>query len=386
MALLLDTARCVGCGLCVRACAYGALEKTGNGIAIDHEKCVLCASCVQSCPKNALSIERNGSAKADEAAGVWVFAERADTLLPVALELTGRARQLADKRGAYVTALLPCGTQEDADALIAAGADRIISCPSTYLQTRLDAPYTDWIAGLAKEQKPEILLFGATGFGRSLAPRVAARLGAGLTADCTGLDIDPETGLLLQTRPAFGGNLMATIMSPHHRPQMATVRPGVMPAPVPDAGRRGSVEQSSGPDSAGLVELLERQAKKAQDGIAQADVIVSAGRGIGPRKNLSLIQQLADRLGAQVGVTRPLVDMGWMGREHQIGQTGTAVAPRLLIAFGVSGAIQHLAGMGGAQTVVAVNTDPDAAIFSAADYRVVADAEEVLQALLQKLS
>ena len=178
---------------------------------------------------------------------------------------------------------------------------------------------------------------------------------------------------------------MATIMSPHHRPQMATVRPGVMQAPVPDASRRGSVEQSPGPDSAGLVELLERQAKKAQSGIAQADIIISAGRGIGPRKNLSLVQQLADRLVAQVGVTRPLVDMGWMGREHQIGQTGTAVAPRLLIAFGVSGAIQHLAGMGGAQTVIAVNTDPDAAIFSAADYRVVADAEEVLQALLQKL-
>lgn len=385
MSLQLDLSLCVGCGLCVRACAYGALQKNGQKIAIDHQKCVLCAACVQTCPKKALSIERAQQAAQDGHSGVWVFAERGQSLLPVVLELTGRARLLADQRGSDVTALLPCGSTQDAQALIAAGADRVLLCESPYLAQRLDAPYAEWIASLAQKQRPEILLFGATGFGRSLAPRVAARLGTGLTADCTGLEIDPQTGLLLQTRPAFGGNLMATIVTPGHRPQMATVRPGIMPAPAPDSGRRGTVERTDGPQSAGLVSVIERVARSATDGIAQADIIVSAGRGIGPRKNLALVQQLADRLGAQVGVSRPLVDMGWMGREHQIGQTGTAVSPRLLIAFGVSGAIQHLAGMGGAQTVIAVNSDPDAAIFSVADYKVVGDAEEILRSLLQRL-
>ncbi len=387
MPLRVNPALCAGCGLCVRTCASGALQMAGKRLIIDDGKCVLCGICAQSCPKQALFIERQASAarREQDGSGVWVFAERAGKMLPVALELTGRARALADRRKSTVTALLPRGTQDEANRLIAAGADRVFLCPSPFLRDRLDAPYADWISSLVLKEKPEILLFGATGFGRSLAPRVAARLGAGLTADCTGLDIDPETGLLLQTRPAFGGNLMATIVSPHHRPQMATVRPGVLPAPVPDPGRTGEIALLDGPEKAGLVEIIEQTAREKSAGIAQADVIVTAGRGIGPRKNLALVQELADKLGGQMGVSRPLVDMGWAGRECQIGQTGTAVSPRLLLAFGVSGAIQHLAGMGNAKTVVAVNTDPDAPIFSAADYKVVGDAAEILHALLERL-
>lgn len=385
MSLHVNPALCAGCGLCVRTCASGALQMAGKRLVIDEGKCVLCGICAQSCPRQALFIERQTSFSQQDCSGVWVFAERAGKMLPVALELTGQARALADRRGSAVTVLLPRGMQDEAEQLVAAGADRVFLCPSPFLRDRLDAPYTDWIADLVLKERPEILLFGATGFGRSLAPRVAARLGVGLTADCTGLDIDPETGFLLQTRPAFGGNLMATIVSPHCRPQMATVRPGVLPAPALDAGRTGDVTLLDGPEKAGLVEIIEQTAREKTAGIAQADIIVTAGRGIGPRKNLALVQQLADRLGGQVGVSRPLVDMGWAGRERQIGQTGSAVSPRLLLAFGVSGAIQHLAGMSNAKTVVAVNTDPDAPIFSAADYKVVGDAAEILHALLEKL-
>ena len=253
------------------------------------------------------------------------------------------------------------------------------------LAQMLEAPYTDWICRLAAEYKPEILLFGATPFGRSLAPCVAARLQTGLTADCSVLDIDGETGLLRQTRPAFGGNLMATIVTPHHRPQMATVRPGVMPLPAADAARQGQIVTDDAAVAPGLVELLQEVRDGGGSALQKAEVIVSVGRGIGQRKNMKLAEELAAKLGGVMGVSRPLVEMGWATQDRQIGQTGTAVAPRLLIACGISGAIQHLAGIAGAKTVVAVNTDPNAPIFGAADYKVVADAAETLRALIDAL-
>ena len=384
MAIHINYERCVACGKCVRECTFGACTMADKKVSIDPDRCTLCGVCVQSCPKDALSADAIAAPAGDSAhSGVWVFAERGvDGMLPVALELTGAARRLADQRGSEVTVLLPCGSEEDCAGLISAGADRVLLCGSAELKDALDEPYTQWVTELVRERKPEILLFGATGFGRSLAPRVAARLGAGLTADCTALDIDAETGFLRQTRPAFGGNLMATIVSPNHRPQMATVRPGVMAAPVGDPGRRGETEVVPGPGCESAVQIVERAIKEKTAGIAQAEIIVSAGRGIGSRKNLKLAQALADKLGGQLGVSRPLVDMGWADRSIQIGQTGTAVSPRLLIAFGISGAIQHLAGIGGAETVIAVNTDPQAPIFSVADYKIVGDAVEILQTLL----
>ena len=387
MALIIDTSLCVGCGACVGGCPNGALELRDGVAVVEENDCVLCGVCVQNCPMGAIDIPREAAHTCDveQYRHVWVFAEREDGLLSVALELTGLARRLADEKGAQVVALLPCDDRAEAAQLIAAGADRVICGTQDALQKRLEEPYTDWVAGLVERHKPEILLFGATPFGRSLAPRVAARLQTGLTADCNILDIDPETGLLRQTRPAFGGNLMATIVTPHHRPQMATVRPGVMPLPQPDENRRGEVELCGKALKEGLVQLLEEAKGSGGSQLQKAEIIVSAGRGIGQRKNLKLAEALAEKLGGVMGVSRPLVEMGWATQDRQIGQTGTAVSPKLLIACGISGAIQHLAGIAGAEKVIAINTDPNAPIFGAADYKIVADAADTLRALLDAL-
>ncbi len=388
MALIIDKGLCIGCGACVGGCAAAALEIRDGAAAVDENRCVLCGVCVQNCSVGAIDIVRNEAHTCDvnEYRDVWVFAEQDGALLDVALELTGLARRLADGRGAHVVALLPCHHEAEAARLIASGADRVICGTQPQLQQRLEEPYTQWVGELAKVHKPEILLFGATPFGRSLAPCVAARLRTGLTADCSILDIDPETKLLRQTRPAFGGNLMATIVTPHHRPQMATVRPGVMPLPTLDEARCGQVELCQTELAPGLVQLLEETRGSGGNALQKAKIIVSAGRGIGTRKNLKLVYELAEKLGGTVGVSRALVEMGWATQNQQIGQTGTAVSPELLIACGISGAIQHLAGIGGAQKVIAINTDPNAPIFGAADYQIVGDAAETLRGLLERLS
>jgi len=251
----------------------------------------------------------------------------------------------------------------------------------------VEEAYAAALCRLISREKPEIVLFGATMFGRSLAPAVAAGLRTGLTADCTVLSIDKETGLLHQTRPAFGGNLMATIICPKHRPQMATVRPGIMKALEPDEKRTGEIltagEKAEAVDGFKLLEILK--AEKTES-IRDAKVIFDCGRGIGSKKNLKLVKELCDRLGASYGCSRPLVDTGLCEYPHQIGQTGCTVAPDVLVCLGVSGAIQHLAGISQAKLVIAVNNDPDAPIFAAAHYKVVADCMDVVKDLLQGLS
>lgn len=381
--------RCVGCGLCCKACPTGAMAVHNARVVVDHDRCTLCRLCIGECPVGALAVEEpEQKTDTSQHRDVWVFAEQsAGRILPVAYELLGKGRELAQSRRCGLVALLlgPDEAGKGAASLFAHGARRVIACSDDRFAQALEDPFADLIAALAKEEKPEILLFGATGFGRSLAPRVAARLGTGLTADCTGLEICPENGWLRQIRPAFGGNLMATIATKGHRPQMATVRPGVFPVPAPCEGASGEILQVAPPETAQRVTLLHRQAMDSGKSIADAPVIVTAGMGIGSPKNLALVEELAKRLGGAMGVTRPLVDVGWAEYRRQIGQTGLSVAPRLLICCGVSGAIQHLAGIGGAKTIVAINTDQEAPILSVANYKLVGDCVEILKHLLATL-
>ena len=384
-----DREKCVGCGMCAGTCAQNAITIENGAAVIDQDACILCRICLDSCPLSALSLvtEEKNENDLSQYSGIWVFAEsRGGAPIDVALELTGKARELADIRGTDVTALIfGSDAHNHALELIAGGADRVFGGTDKVFDDLLDLPYAETICHLIGEHKPEAILFGATPFGRSLAPRVAARLGCGLTADCTVLDIDREKGLLLQTRPAFGGNLMATITCPDRRPQMATVRPGIFMRPSPEPSRHGEISEIDFIPHESAVKLISRSAAEARESIADARIIVSAGRGIGSQKNMKLIYELAELLGASVGVSRPLVDLGWADHSHQIGQTGVSVAPDLLITFGISGAVQHLAGIGGAKKIIAVNTDPEAPIFSAAHYKVVADAREVLRELIAKL-
>lgn len=395
--LLIDAEACVGCGRCVRACASGGIVVTGerpSRCAHVTDSCILCGSCVDACPVGALSIERD-EARADidlsSYRDIWVFAQTDSTgaVLPVAFELLGRARELAAQRDCRVVAVV--GEASDAgdaaaDALVARGADEVLRCRDDRLTANDSSVFSHWICGLAREHRPEVILYGATDFGRELAPSIAVRLQTGLTADCTVLEMDEETGLLHQTRPAFGGNLMATIMCPAHRPQMATVRPGIFCAPQANANRTGRVTDVELDASAcSRTRILEHIPADSQASIAEAKRLLVLGRGIGSKKNLPVMRRLAELLGAEIGCTRPLVEAGWLEYRHQVGQTGVSVAPDLLISMGVSGAIQHLAGISGAQTVIAVNEDADAPIFNAAQYTVVGDCVEVAQRLINEL-
>ena len=318
---------------------------------------------------------------------LWVFCEvQAGELLPVGLQLLGRGKTLAQEsnRSLYAVVLgkIP---QESVKLLHASGADEVIMSVGAALEEKLEKPYADSLISLAKQFEPDILLVGATPFGRAFAPRVAAALQTGLTADCTELSIEEESGLLLQTRPAFGGNMMATIRTATSRPQMATARPGVLPLPEPMEveDREAVIIEDNGEKS--VVKLLKETAIERGADISQSKIIVAAGRGIGQKKNLKLVKALADKLGGVVGSTRPLVDMGFCPYSGQIGQTGYSVAPDLLICCGISGAVQHLAGIGGAKTIIAINTDPKAPIFAVADYKIVGDCVTVLENLLKEM-
>ena len=387
--LIIHQDKCVGCGLCVKACAADALS-IQNKKAVVSEACILCGMCLDSCPFKAISIEKEVVPAEDLASyqGIWIFAEQHQgKVLPVVYELLGKGQTLAAQKGCKLTALLfGRDVRQEADALIAYGADEVLLCEHNNLEAQLDEHYIELLDQLILERKPEILLFGATGFGRSIAPRIAARRRTGLTADCTLLEIDPVNGLLNQTRPAFGGNLMATIICPSHRPQMATVRPGIMQPQLLGSDHTGEIILADYPAPKDVsTTLLEEVIAAHKNTIADAEIILSAGKGIGAQKNMALVKQLADLMGGVVGVSRPLVDLGWSEYQNQVGQTGSTVAPKLLITFGISGAIQHLAGISGAKTIIAVNTDPDAPIFSVAHYKVVGDCVEILKAMIAQL-
>ena len=306
----------------------------------------------------------------------------------VSHELLSAGRVLADKRGVELNAILLGSGIDDgiAEELISYGAEVVYVVDRPELAHFTDERYSKCIVELVRRKRPEILLAGATSMGRSFIPRVAASLQTGLTADCTELDISDE-GLLLQTRPAFGGNIMATIICPNRRPQMATVRPKVM-KPVKRPALKGRVERMELPDECfkAKVEVLEVIAEKDQTAkLTEADVIVSGGRGLRKGDNFSLIEELVQLVGGAVGASHGAVEEGWIAPSHQVGQTGRTVAPTLYMAVGISGAIQHLVGMQGSQVIVAVNKDPHAPIFDVATYGVVADLFEFVPALVKRI-
>jgi electron transfer flavoprotein alpha subunit len=325
-----------------------------------------------------------------EWSGVWVYAEaRKGRIAPVAFELLGIGKRLAARRNVPLTAvLLGSGVNGQARDLVAHGADKVYVVDDPALAHFTDDAYGNMLTDLIREHQPEIVLAGATAIGRSFIPRVATSLATGLTADCTNLEIREEDGALLQTRPAFGGNIMATIVCPDTRPQIATVRPMVMKPNERDDSRSGEIIEV-GPDPGRLrsrVKVLDSIAE-AQDkvNINEADVLVAGGRGLEDGKGFALIRELADLLGGAVAASRAAVDSGWIGYPHQVGQTGKTVAPKLYIACGISGAIQHLVGMQSADTIVAINRDPNAPIFDVATYGIVGDLFEVLPKLIEKL-
>ena len=325
-----------------------------------------------------------------ESKNLWVVVETEEGAAKnVGYELLSVGRTLADKLGQQLVALvMGKDVQGVAQTCIAYGADQVLLVEGDEYATYNTDAATYAVVTLIEKYHPSIVLYGATNNGRDLAPRVACRLETGLTADCTELDIDEETGLLVSTRPTFGGNLMATILCPDHRPQMSTVRPGVFKKGTPDEGRTGEiVAEDVHIDPAQIrVSLVERVKEVAEAvNLEEAEIIVSGGRGLKEEKGFELIRELAEVLGATVGASRAAVDAGWISQVHQVGQTGKTVAPKLYIAVGISGAIQHLAGMSGSDTVVAINKDPDAPIFDVADYAVVGDLYEVVPALIEAI-
>lgn len=314
--------------------------------------------------------------------GVWVFAEqREGELQKVSLELLGEGRKIADKLGVKLTALiLGDNINHLADTLGRYGADEVIVAENELLKHYTTDGYTKVICDLANERKPGILFIGATFIGRDLGPRVAARLSTGLTADCTVLDVDVEKADLLATRPAFGGNLMATIACPDHRPQMATVRPGVF-SKLADEDRNFTIEKVDVElqDSDIRTKIIEivKEAKDIVD-ISEANFIVSGGRGVGSKENFVILKELADALGGTVAGSRAAVENEWIERDYQVGQTGKTVRPTIYIACGISGAIQHVAGMQDSDLIIAINKDATAPIMKAADYAIVGDLLKVV--------
>ncbi len=391
MQIKVDENVCTGCETCVDSCPHTAIEIKGDKAFI-NEYCQVCRICLSSCPEGAIKeVGESMQVKQDDFAaheGVWVFAEQRDgKLSQVALELLGAGRKLADKLGCALSAVLLGADRSEAEELIRWGADTVYLSSSEDLRKFNDEPYAATMTGIIKKYKPEIVLAGATPIGRSFIPRVAARLSTGLTADCTSLDIDESSRDLLQVRPAFGGNIMATILCPNRRPQIATVRPRVMKRGEYDEKRTGEIIDLEAPSIESRTKVLE-SVKEVSDitvNLQEADIIVSGGRGMGGPDGFRLLEELADVLDGAVGASRAAVDEEWIQYSHQVGQTGKTVCPKIYIACGISGAVQHLVGMQSSDIIIAINKNPGAPIFDVASYGIVGDVFEVVPVLIKKI-
>ncbi len=391
MGLKIIIEKCVGCELCISSCPFDALEMVDDK-AVVLESCTFCGLCVESCEYGAIELPVRDISKAgkdDSHRGVWVFIQSGgESVHHVSLELVGEGKKLADILGTELSCMVLRDTVKGlTDQLSYYDIDRIYAVEHPVLKHYRTLPFVKTSASLIREYKPEIVLIGATSTGRDFAGSLATELKTGLTADCTDLGIEVETRSLLQTRPAFGGNIMATIKSSDHRPQMATVRPKVFP--MPPKREKCSVDvvmfENSISEEDQKTKILEWIPEKEGVNLADANIIVSGGRGLGNPENFSMLHELAELLGGAVGASRAVVDEGWIDYSHQVGQTGRTVRPNVYIACGISGAVQHLAGMKTSDVIIAVNKDPDAPIFSVANYGFVGDIHEIIPKIIVKL-
>ncbi|OGS21867.1 MAG: electron transfer flavoprotein subunit alpha [Elusimicrobia bacterium RIFOXYA2_FULL_39_19] len=401
--------KCTGCSLCVKSCPFGAIvlvdrpehPKKQKLAVIDVAKCNYCGACVDACKRfGAILMLKEEKQKAVDFAlykDVWVYAEqRHGEVSPVAYELLNEGRKLADKLKTHLCAvLLGDKIENQAQDLILHGADKVYVIDNPLLKEFCDDPYAETLAHLIREEKPEIVIMGATNIGRSFASRVAAKIDTGLTADCTALDVDVSTRNLQQTRPAFGGNIMATILTPRHRPQMATVRHKVFKRATRDTSRKGEIVKKNydfsklnpgGLDFMNRAKFLQFVADTtAKVNLSEADIIVSGGRGLGKPEGFKLIEELAETIGGAVGASRASVDSGWIPYSHQVGQTGRTVAPKIYIACGISGQIQHLVGMGSSEVIIAINRDPEAPMMKIATFALEGDLYEIIPWIIKEI-
>ncbi|MBP7654854.1 electron transfer flavoprotein subunit alpha [Candidatus Dependentiae bacterium] len=393
MSIQVIESKCVGCKLCEKKCPFGAITIVEKLAVIDKMKCVLCGACVEACNFKAIVIEKIISSRTEgfeQFKGPSVIAEAINNRLnPVTLEMLGAAvslnKTLKEKISVF---LVGAKTEQYSQILFEHGADKIIMVTDENLEHFNDEIYSDILVQLIRKHKPELILTGATAFGRAVAPRISTSLRTGLTADCTELEIDPAKRELKQTRPAFGGNIMATIICPNHRPQMATVRPKVMKKIEPIPGKTGEIiiEKINFTDYKTGIKIIKSTSDISQKiNIAEADIIVSGGRGVGKPENFKLLQELAAALNGAVGASRAAVDAGWIDYSHQVGQTGKTVQPKIYVACGISGAIQHLAGMKSSDFIIAINKDKTAPIFKVANIGIVADLFEFIPELIKLL-